>query len=521
MGEVIVALDAGTSSLRGVAYEPTGKRRAGASFPYTPEYHPDGRVRQATSNWVDALDEVLSALSDDLTRQKLKPLCVSLTSQRASVIPVDRKGTAAAFALMWHDRSTADECRHIREVFDERELYHTTGLRVDSYFSAPKIVWLRNHDPETFSESAKLLGVQDFIAYLLTGEVVTDHTQASRTLLFDISSRRWDEAILAGLGVSQEKLPELVAPGTAIGNTSAELSARCGFPSGVPVILAGGDQQVAAVGMGVIEPENAAANTGTGSFVVAPLDAPAFHPDLRTLCSCAAVPDMWIAEAGVLTTGTVYRWMSRQLGPAEEPTGGKEMDALLARMNELASEAPMGANGVLVFPHFSGAAAPHWNADARGMIVNLSLSSTRADIARACLEAIAGELAVNLGELSRLCGEIRQVTVAGGLSEFALFDRMQADAFGVPVSVNPTAEASAFGALLSACVTMGIYGDHAAAHRALAKAPGEPIHPNAAAHAHFAEQMGIRMAMHDTLREAGLYRRMRRLAAGDWPKESS
>ena len=515
--DVVIALDAGTSSLRGAVYELTGARRASASCPYTPKYYPDGRVRQATSTWVEALEKVLSSLLDELTRQKLKPLCVSLTGQRASVIPIDRTGIAAPEALMWHDRSTSDQCRRISEVFAERDLYRTTGLRIDSYFSAPKIVWLQEHEPERYSGSAKLLGVQDYIAYLLTGEFVTDHTQASRTLLFDISSRCWDESILAGLGISLEKLPELAEPGTVVGQTCADLHARCGFPTGVPVVLAGGDQQVAALGMGVIERGGAAANTGTGSFVVAPLDAPVFHPEMRTLCSCAAVPGMWIAEAGVLTTGTVYRWMSRQLGPGEhraDVDGPHGSDALLARMNELAGEAPGGANGVLVFPHFSGAAAPHWNADARGMIVNLSLSTTRADIARACLEAIAGELAINLGEISTLCGEISTVTVAGGLSELELFDRMQADAFGVPVHVNPTTEASAFGALLGACVSMGVYEDHSQAHRALANETGEPIHPEASASARFAEQMRIRNEMHDTLQKAGLYRSMRRFAEG-------
>lgn len=513
--DIIVALDVGTSSIRSVLFNMSGSIEAVHSYSYSPNFLSGGRVRQAASTWEQGLTSIFTKTAATCKEKGLIPTCVAITSQRASVIPVGSDNQPLADAIMWQDKSTSEQCDQILARFSSKEIYKRTGLRVDSYFSAPKILWLQSREPEIYKASSRLLGVQDYVSYLVTGEYFTDYSQASRTLLFNITNLSWDEDILRELSISPDKLPQAVPPGTRISGTSSAFQKKTGFPADVPVILAGGDQQVAALGMGVIEPGRAEANTGTGSFLITPIDTPIFHPEMRTLCSAAAIPNRWVAEAGILTTGILYQWFARELsGDKESDSPEADQSAKLNEMemlNKLASKAPPGSNGVVVLPHFSGSAAPFWNPDARGIFANLTLSTTKADLARAILESIALELAMNLELITNQTGHIQDVAVAGGLTKFPLFNQIQADAFNVPVSVSTIPEASSFGAVLSALVTLGHYSGYREAYQALTTQEDEQLYPDAKNNELYAKYQKLRRQLHDTIQDAGLYSEMRSL----------
>lgn len=512
--EVIVALDVGTSGIRAVLFASDGGVVGSHHHRYAPQFHGDGRVRQDPDTWFEGTNQVLAAVAADAVESGHRLVALSVTSQRASVIPVGSEGEPLMDALMWQDKSTMPECELIGQRLSAERTYATTGLRIDPYFSASRIVWLQRNRPEIFARTSRFLGVQDLVTSFLCGEQVTDHSQASRTMLFDISRSVWDEGILNALEISIDKLPPSVPPGSEVGRTTDTLESSCGFPAGVPVILAGGDQQVAALGMGVIEPGAAEANTGTGSFVLTPADEPLLDEQRRTLCSVAAIPGRWIAEAGILTTGIVYDWFARELGtdatPGVQVASGRK-DGRFEELNELVGTSPCGANGVLVMPHFSGSAAPFWNPDARGMFLNLQLSTERADIARAILEGIAMEMATNLDLLARQAGGIDEVTVAGGLTELDLFNQIQADAFGRPVQVNAEKEATARGAMLTAVVALGRFRDHRHAYDATIHTKGRRYLPSEEATALYGTYRQLRNDVHDTLLTAGLHSRMRRI----------
>lgn len=511
--DIVTAVDAGTSSIRAVLFDLSGSILAIHSYSYSPRFLSDGRVRQSPETWEQGLISVCTEAAATCEHNGYTPLCVSITGQRASVLPFGADNRPLTDAIMWQDKSTAAECDEIARRVPAMEVFETTGLRIDSYFSAPKILWLRNHMPEVFEGASRFLGVQDYITYLVTGEFSTDFSQASRTLLFDIHRLEWSSHLLTHLSIPVDMLPHAVPAGSSAGVTASGFCAKTGFRAGVPVILAGGDQQVAAVGMGVVEPGMAEANTGTGSFLITPVNAPALHPEMRTLCSVSAVAGQWVAEAGILTTGVVYEWFAREFAGSE--AGGDhsagESGAAMEELSRLASQAPAGANGVLVLPHFSGSAAPFWNPDARGIFANMTLSTTRADLARAVIESVALELAMNLELLSAMVGDIRHVRVAGGLTRLPLFNRIQADAFNLPVSVSAHREATAFGALISACIHLGLYSDHGEAYNAMASHEDERLDPDAQAHVVYAGHQEVRRALHDTIRQAGVYRAMRAL----------
>lgn len=463
----IITIDVGTSSLRSIIYDFEGKPYFKSQREYTSIFGTNRQVEQDPLTWKNALFETLRDCGDYVNNNDLNIEALSVTSQRASVIPVTDNGTPLYNALMWQDKRSTEQCSHISSQISIRDIYLKTGLRLDPYFSVPKMMWLKEERPEVYKNAYKLIGVQDFIIYLLTNSFVTDWTQAARTMLLNIDTFKWDDELISITGVDREKLCELKEPGSKAGGLSNEASQITGLNPGIPVIMSGGDQQSAALALNVLRPGFAEANTGTGSFVIAYSEKPVFDSHCRTLCSAAAVPDKWIAEAGILTTGTIYRWLK------EEFYKDAQMEQGFEALNMEADNVPIGANGVMVLPHFEGSAAPYWNPSAKGMFFNLSLGTKRGDIARAVLEGISLEIAENIGLIENLVGRVEMVSVAGGLTNLELFNQIQADAFDKMVIRYENNEASSLGALMSAGVTLGEYSDYEEAFRRIT--PVEPM----------------------------------------------
>jgi xylulokinase/glycerol kinase len=453
----IIVIDVGTLSLRSSVVGIDGTMRYSSSRSCSPLFLEGDAVEQDPLTWRTALFETLAEAAGYARSAECGVLALSIASQRASVIPVGKDGHPLCRAIMWHDKRSVGESAVLASSFTVEGIYRRTGLRADPYFSAPKMLWLQKNRPEIFSGSAKLIGVQDWVVWLLTKQYVTDATQACRTMLMDVVSLRWDADLLAAVGVTEDLLPRIAAPGSVGGVLDAEAAAACGLPSGVPVVISGGDQQSAALALNVLSPGSAAANTGTGSFLVAYTDRPAFDPRMRTLCSCGAVPGTWIVEAGVLVSGAAYSWAKEQLF----------RDSSVEEMNAEVEASSIGARGVLTLPHFKGSACPYWNPRSRGVFFGVSLESTRGDIARSILEGVVIEMGEGLEAIDSLVGGIREMGVAGGLTRFDLFNQMQADCFGRPVACFENSEATTLGALMSACVCLGVYPDHRAAFKSV------------------------------------------------------
>ncbi|OPY06699.1 MAG: Glycerol kinase [Syntrophaceae bacterium PtaB.Bin095] len=453
----VIVIDVGTSSLRSSVVGIDGTVRYSSSRSYSPLFLGGDTVEQDPLTWKAALFETLAEAAGYARSAEAGVLALAIASQRASVIPVGKDGQPLCRAIMWQDKRSVGESAALVSSFKVEGIYRRTGLRADPYFSAPKMLWLRKNRPEIFSRSAKLIGVQDWVVWLLTGQYVTDATQACRTMLMDISSLRWDADLLAAVGLTEDLLPRITTPGSVGGALEAKAAAACGLPPGIPVIISGGDQQSAALALNVLSPGSAAANTGTGSFLVAYADRPAFDPRMRTLCSCGAVPGTWIVEAGVLVSGAAYSWAKEQFF----------CDSSVEEMNAEVEASPLGARGVLTLPHFKGAAAPYWNPRSRGVFFGVSLETTRGDIARSILEGVAIEMGEGLEVIDSLIAGIRKIGVAGGLTRFDLFNQIQADCFARPVDCFENSEATTLGALMSAGVSLGVYPDHHAAFRSV------------------------------------------------------
>ncbi|MCI1996391.1 MAG: FGGY family carbohydrate kinase [Clostridium luticellarii] len=497
--ECTIIIDVGTSSLKSIIYSLNGTLIHEQSQEYHTVITGGDNVEQAPETWHGALLSTLRDTAEYVKEKDLSINAITVTSQRASVIPVDIEGQPLYNAIMWQDKRSTSQCSKLSDAIGINSLYHKTGLRLDPYFSAPKMLWLKEEQPNIYKSSYRLLGVQDFVIHLLTGKFITDWTQASRTMLMNINSFSWDEELLHQMGIDEKLLPELCAPGSIVGNLTEKMSQITGLKSGTPIIIGGGDQQCAALALNVLRSGSAEANTGTGSFVVAFSEKPAFDEEMRTLCSAAAVPGKWIAEAGIFNTGAIYRWVKEEFYKESSENSFEEL-------NKEALKSTVGANGVLLLPHFQGSAAPYWNPMAKGVIFNLTLGTRRGDIVKAVLEGIALEIADNIRLIENISGKIDRVSVAGGMTKFDLFDKIQASAFNKNVIKYENSEASSLGALISSAVTLGIYGDYSEAFKNICNGQEKIFEPDRDCAMYYEKLLEKKNGLYSALEKGGVYK---------------
>ena len=501
MDQYLIAIDVGTQSLRSSVFDTAGNQYFTASYDYSPRFSPGNRAEQAPSSWEEALHHTLSRTGFFLAQQKDKPVaCIAITSQRASVIPMDEAGHPLHDALMWQDKRAVRECEQIAEKISPEALYAQCGLRLDPYFSLPKMLYLRNERPDVWEKTKKLIGVQDYICYLLTGKYVTDWSQACRTMLLDLRTFTWNEALLSLLELDRSLLCDLCPPGGVAGTLSESYAAMVDLPAGLPVLLCGGDQQCAALALGLFSPGSATANTGTGSFVLGYAAQPTFDEQQRILCSAAAIPGRWIVEAGIYASGATYNWCRKQLF---DQCGADEVT--FEQVNREVDDTAPGAGGVVVLPHFQGSAAPHWNPKAKGMFFNMNLGTTRGQMCRALLEGIASEIAENIALIEQNAGEIERVYLAGGLTKFPTYCQILADCLEKPVIRQKNAEATLLGCVMSAAVTLGVYPDYETASAAVANGAGEVFEPAAERVKIYRDLRALKKALYDALASNGIY----------------
>jgi sugar (pentulose or hexulose) kinase len=500
----ILTIDAGTTSIRTILFDEGGHAVSVAQRENPPIHYPDGRVEQSPETWSKLLVELLALSAASARGLGIELACISLTSQRSSVIPVDRDGLPLHPAIMWQDRRTAELCRELES--EAPSVYRKSGNTISPVFSAIKMTWFRKTMPSLFERTHKMLGIHDYLLHVMTGEFRTDRSLASRTNLLDLESRDWDDGLIELFGVERRQLCELIEPGSRAGSLLPSIASSAGLAAGLPVISAGGDQQCAALGMGLLSAGRMIANTGTGSYLIGHADRPALDPEMRVSCNVSALPGAYIVEAGILASGAIYSWLDDLFFDAARDAARDDAGdgRRFARINAEAASAPPGSNGVLLMPHFKGAGSPHWNPRAKGFFYGLSLGTTRGELARAILEGIAAELADSMELIEALAGVAAEVSVAGGLTNNPLYNGIQADMYGKGVLRSTEGEATARGAWIAAAVALGVHATHREAFEAVATRP-EITLPNEANAAIYARLREKRRRLYAALDAGGVF----------------
>ncbi|MFX0057023.1 MAG: xylulokinase [Candidatus Hodarchaeota archaeon] len=497
----VAALDLGTTGCRTFIFDIDGTIVASDYQEWESYYPTPSYVEQNANSWWESIKDTIEGAIKKSGIDRTEIVSLSVTNQRETIVPVDKEGNPLHNALVWQDRRTIDQVEFIKSKIGIEKIYQTTGLTIDPYFSATKILWFKDRKPEIYKKTHKFLLVSDYIIYKLTGKFCTDFSNASRTMLFDINKLKYSEDIAAELELDLDKMPDAFESGVDIGEIESN---ETSFDKKTLVITGAGDQQSAALGVGVIKPGDIKCTTGTGSFILAYLDKPKFDPKMRVLCSCHAIPGTWIQEASIFTSGAVLRWFRDEIAQTESMALEEEQDPYDIITAE-AEKSRVGANGLLLIPHFIGAGAPHWNPFSRGLIFGLALGHKRRDLYRAVLEGVAFELKKNINVFREIDIEPKELKLTGGGSRSDLWNQIYADVLGITCIRNVIEEATSLGAAILAAAGAGLFPDIAKAAESICKIEKKWI-PNTQNHELYNQIYNFALKLYTELNSKDFYK---------------
>lgn len=375
---------------------------------------------------------------------------IGLTGQMHGLVLLDEQGAVLRPAILWNDQRTAAECDLIRSLVGKERLIQLTGNDALTGFTAPKLLWVRTHEPERYARVRHILLPKDYVRLKLTGEYAMDKADAAGTLLLDLRARDWSAEVLAALEIPPEWLPPTFEGPQITGTLTAAAAEQLGLRTGTPVCAGGGDQAAQATGVGAVQEGTVALTLGTSGVVFASVDRPFFEPQGRLHAFCHAVPGRWHLMGVMLSAAGSLRWYRDTVAP------GRGYDDLLAPAAQIAP----GAEGLLFLPYLTGERTPHPDPLARGAFVGLTVRHNEPHLTRAVLEGVGFGLRDSF-ELIKGVGvrAIEQVRISGGGARSPLWRQILADILGTELVTVNTTEGAAYGAALLAGVGAGLWPD--------------------------------------------------------------
>jgi xylulokinase len=428
---------------------------------------------------------------------------LGLTGQMHGAVFLDARDEVIRPALLWNDQRTAAECAEITERVGAARLIEIAGNPALTGFQAPKILWLRNHEPGHYARLARVLLPKDYIRLKLTGVAAADASDAAGTLLLDLRARDWSGEILRALDIPRDWLPRVVEGPDVTGGLLPEVAAELGLPSGLPVIGGGGDNAAAAVGTGIVRTGVISSSIGTSGVLFAHADEIALDPQGRLHTFCHAVPGKYHLMAVTLSAGGSFQWFRnamRQLG-----LSSLNYDEL----TRLAADIPIGAEGLVFLPYLTGERTPHLDPLARGAFVGLTARHSAGHLARAVMEGVTFSLRDGLEIMRSLGLPLGEVRATGGGGKSVLWRQMQADIYGAEVATLSAEEGPAYGAALLAGVGAGVFASVGAAVDSCVAVSGV-TRPGAAAQERYERVYAVYRELYGQLRGS-----MHKLAALD------
>jgi xylulokinase len=479
----VIGIDVSTTATKAVLVDESGAIVAVGIHEYGYEVPRPLWSEQAPRLWWDGAVAAIRSVLAETGIASGDVAAVGLTGQMHGAVLLDRAGEVLRPAILWNDQRTGAECDAIRAAVGPERLIAITGNDALTGFTAPKLVWVRDHEPDVWRRLAHVLLPKDYVRLRLTGDYAIDKADGAGTLLFDLAARDWSAEVLAALEIDPAWLPPTWEGPQVTGVVSASAATSTGLKPGTPVVAGGGDQAANAVGVGAVTVGTVALSLGTSGVVFATTDAPLFEPLGRVHAFCHAVPGRWHMMSVMLSAAGSLRWFRDALAP------GVDFGDLVAA----AADVPAGSDGLWFLPYLNGERSPHPDPLARGAFVGLTTRHDRRHLTRAVLEGVAfglrDGLALMIGAGMPTPAQIR---ASGGGTASPLWRQILADVLGAEIATVSTTEGAAYGAGLLAAVGAGWYPTVEAATTAVVRAkpmatPGPDVATYAAAHAAYRE----------------------------------
>ena len=443
----LIGLDIGTTGAKGIVITQEGQTRASAVAEYSLSTPKPNWAEQDPEDWWNATLKVLMSLAASLGPRKSEIKAIGFSGQMHSLVLLDSQAQVLRPSILWCDTRTDVQCKRINETIGEENLRNLVANPALEGFTLPKILWVREHEPEIYNRIAKVLLPKDYIRFRLSGEFATDVSDAAGTLMFDVASRKWSAPVLSQFAIPSSWLPPVFESIDVVGRLNRSMSEMTGLPEGIPLVAGGADNACGAVGCGVVKEEIVLASIGTSGVVLAPSSKPRTDPAMRAHTFCHSVSHMWYVMGVTLMAGGAFRWY-RDTFTNEN---GYE------QLTEEAATVPPGSEGLFFLPYLNGERTPHRSASARGSFVGATIRHKRKHFSRAVLEGITFAMRDSLEIIRHLGIPIRQIRVTGGGAKSRFWRQLQADVYGSEVAMVNSDEGPAFGAALIAGVGAGVY----------------------------------------------------------------
>lgn len=455
--EYVIGVDLGTSGTKTVLFSTDGQPIASKTIEY-PLYQPqNGWAEQAPEDWWHA---ACGSMKEVISKSGINPKDIKgigISGQMHGLVMLDKAGNVLRRSIIWCDQRTAAECDEITNKVGASRLIELTANPALTGFTASKILWVRNNEPEIYEKCAHILLPKDYVRYMLTGEFATEVSDASGMQLLDVPNRCWSDEVLSKLGIDKSLLAKVYESPEITGKVTAQAAELCGVPAGTPVVGGAGDNAAAAVGTGTVQDGIAFTTLGTSGVVFAHTDKLSIDPKGRVHTFCCAVPGAWHVMGVTQAAGLSLKWFRDNFCDAEMVAAkGMKKDPYYL-MDKQAENIPIGAERLLYLPYLMGERTPHLDPNCRGAFIGLSAMHTRQHMLRAVMEGVVYSQRDSVEVLRGMGVKINDMLACGGGGTSPLWRQMLADVYGCPVKTVVSKEGPALGVAILASVGTGIY----------------------------------------------------------------
>jgi xylulokinase len=471
MGKYLLTHDVGTSGDKATIFDVEGNFVKSCVNSYPAYYSHSNWAEQEPDDWWAAVCKGTREILEGMNPADIA--AVGFSGQMMGTVPVDGAGEPVRSSIIWADiRSKPQEDRLIDALGMDR-VYRITGHRASSSYSLEKLMWIRDNQPDIYGKVYKSLCAKDYIALKLTGNFVTDVTDASGTGAYDLVEGRWSEEVLDAAGIPLDKFPDAMPSTAVVGTVTAEASRLCGLLEGTPVVIGGGDGVAATVGTGAIELGVTYNSLGTASWISTVTEKPILDEKMIVFNYAHMIPGLISPCATMQSAAASFNWALRQFYSEAELSAPDKYD----RINAAIAESPIGANGLFFLPYLLGERSPRWNAHARGVFLGLKMDTTRDDCMRAVMEGIALNLNLILDVMKREVS-IDKITVIGGFAKSPVLRNILADVYGRTIrKPKYLEEGTSLGAVVAAGIGVGALDGFHDIHKFFKIERDEPFDP--------------------------------------------
>ncbi len=446
-----IGIDIGTSGTKVLLMDEKGAALRTHTEEY-PLYQPEnGWAEQNPADWWEAVKRGLREICED----GMDIGGIGLTGQMHGLVMLDQQNSPIRPAIIWCDQRTGKECAELTEAVGKERLFDITAAPAMSSFTAAKLLWVRNNEPEHFKRCRHILLPKDYIRFMLTASYATDVSDAGGMQLMDIQNRCWSREMLGALDIDPALLPALYESSAVSGYVQSKEVPQC--LQGVPVAAGAGDNAAAAVGTGVVETGKAFTTIGTSGVVFAHTDQPLIDKKGRVHTFCSAVKGKWHVMGVTQAAGLSLKWFRDTFCEKETDDANRSGQDVYKLLDEKAAGSPIGANRLLYLPYLMGERTPWLDPDARGVFFGLSAIHTKSDLLRAVMEGVSFSLSDCICILKEMGTDVGHMTICGGGSKSPFWSQMLADIYGMQVYTPACTEGPAYGAAILACVAAGVY----------------------------------------------------------------